>query len=425
MITLLGVPFDFSGMTYYQTNKDIALGTPVVCTTDHGTFIGKVSKIRKPTDEEAKKPDFNRIFPPIDRIATFSDLSFLRDAEERAQEITKEAQAQATNLKLSMKVLKTYLDVDDDKALITFTSDGRVDFRELVRILSGEFHLHIELRQIGPRDQAKLVGGIGPCGLPLCCTTFLSSFDGISIAMAKNQLLAINIPKLSGQCGKLMCCLKFEDEAYAEIRPLYPKIGEKFTYNNKTYQVTGLNLLTDTITTYNGDSYESFTKEEYERVKKGLAKVDASTLETIKDVNAGVDLSGHGIKDTNNRIAQIKKSEARHMEDLKNKTAPHSSQPSRNNNFNHRGNGASSQQPRNNNNNGRPNPNNSNRSFHGSKNHSYGGNTHTNRNNNFHGSKGNFHNSTPVKKESGFIPVSQIADKSVLDVKPVKKDDQK
>ena len=416
MITLLGVPFDFAGMSYYQTNKDVALGTPVVCSTEHGTFIGKVTKIRTPSEEEEAKPDFAKVFPPIIRVATFKDLAFLRDAQERGEKISKETQAQADALKLSMKVMKTYLDVDDNKALITFTSENRVDFRELVRILGGEFHLHIELRQIGPRDQAKLVGGIGPCGLPLCCTTFLSSFDGISIAMAKNQLLAINIPKLSGQCGKLMCCLKFEDDAYQKIRPLYPKIGEKFTYNNKNYQVTGLNLLTDTITTYNGDTYESFSKEEYERVKKGLAKVDETKLKSITDVNAGVDLSGHGIKDTNNRIAQIKKSEAKHQEELqsKNKNNNRTNNNRNNNQSYHSGNN---------------NPNNrSTRSFNGSKGHSYGNSNRPNQHSNFHGNNrpnGQRNGSFAPKKESGFIPVSQIADKSVLDVKPVKKDDQK
>ena len=309
MITLLGIPFDFMGMSYYRTDKDINVGDSVVVNTTHGTFVGTVVKTRIASEEELKKEDFSTSFPMIERIATFSDCSFKKKAEEKGRQISKSTQMQADQLNLGMKVLKTYLDVDEDKALITFTSDTRVDFRELVKILNGMFRLKIELRQIGPRDQARLVGGIGPCGLPLCCTTFLTSFDGISIAMAKNQLLAINIPKLSGQCGKLMCCLKFEDEAYAQLRPLYPKVGEKFTYLNKQYEVTGLNLLTDTITTYNGDNYESFTKEEYERVKKGLAKQDAKLLNMNKDVNAGVNLSGYGISDTNNRIAQIKRNE--------------------------------------------------------------------------------------------------------------------
>ena len=380
MITLLGIPFDFMGMSYYRTDKDINVGDSVVVNTTHGTFVGTVVKTRIASEEELKKEDFSTSFPMIERIATFSDCSFKKKAEEKGRQISKSTQMQADQLNLGMKVLKTYLDVDEDKALITFTSDTRVDFRELVKILNGMFRLKIELRQIGPRDQARLVGGIGPCGLPLCCTTFLTSFDGISIAMAKNQLLAINIPKLSGQCGKLMCCLKFEDEAYAQLRPLYPKVGEKFTYLNKQYEVTGLNLLTDTITTYNGDNYESFTKEEYERVKKGLAKQDAKLLNMNKDVNAGVNLSGYGISDTNNRIAQIKRNEERRKEE----------NTSRDNN-------KKNQQNRN-------------------KNHHFGGKNKFNNNNNF---------KNKSSSSSGFIPISEIEDSSILDITPIRKSHDK
>lgn len=440
MITLLGIPFDFMGMTYYRTAKDVTIGETVIVETPHGTYPGKVTKVRIPSKEELEKKDFETLFPEILRVATFADLNFARNAITQGEKISKSTQELANNLNLNMKVLKSYLDIDEDKVLVTFTSDARVDFRELVRVLSTTYHLKIELRQIGPRDQAKLVGGIGPCGLPLCCSTFLKTFDGISIAMAKNQLLSINIPKLSGQCGKLMCCLKFEDEAYGKIRPLYPKIGEKFSYNNKNYEVTGLNLLTDTITTYNGDNYESFTKEEYERVKKGLAKSDENKSLLISDMNSGVDLSGHGIKDTANRIAQIEKNEKRYREEAKDRVTNNrnkntnqnrnnnNNNNNRNNNQKQNNNKNNNQHHHNNNNNNNQNrsnqPNNknnqfnNNRSFNGKNNHSFNNN---NRKNNNH----SFNNNNNNKKDSGFIPVSQIADKSVLDFKPVKKDDQK
>ena len=440
MITLLGIPFDFMGMTYYRTAKDVSVGETVIVETPHGTYPGKVTKVRIPSKEELEKKDFETLFPEILRVATFADLNFARNAITQGEKISKSTQELANNLNLNMKVLKSYLDIDEDKVLVTFTSDARVDFRELVRVLSTTYHLKIELRQIGPRDQAKLVGGIGPCGLPLCCSTFLKTFDGISIAMAKNQLLSINIPKLSGQCGKLMCCLKFEDEAYGKIRPLYPKIGEKFSYNNKNYEVTGLNLLTDTITTYNGDNYESFTKEEYERVKKGLAKSDENKSLLISDMNSGVDLSGHGIKDTANRIAQIEKNEKRYREEAKdrvtnnrnkntnqnrnnnnnnnNRNNNQKQSNNKNNNQHHHNNNNNNNQNRNNQPNNKNNQFNNNRSFNGKNNHSFNNN---NRKNNNH----SFNNNNNNKKDSGFIPVSQIADKSVLDFKPVKKDDQK
>ena len=438
MITLLGIPFDFMGMTYYRTAKDVTIGETVIVETPHGTYPGKVTKVRIPSKEELEKKDFETLFPEILRVATFADLNFARNAITQGEKISKSTQELANNLNLNMKVLKSYLDIDEDKVLVTFTSDARVDFRELVRVLSTTYHLKIELRQIGPRDQAKLVGGIGPCGLPLCCSTFLKSFDGISIAMAKNQLLSINIPKLSGQCGKLMCCLKFEDEAYGKIRPLYPKIGEKFSYNNKNYEVTGLNLLTDTITTYNGDNYESFTKEEYERVKKGLAKSDENKSLLISDMNSGVDLSGHGIKDTANRIAQIEKNEKRYREEAKdrvnnnnrnkntnqnrnnnnnnnNRNNNQKQSNNKNNNQHHHNNTNNNNQNRSNQPNNKNNQFNNNRSFNGKNNHSFNNNSRKNNNHSFNNNK----------KDSGFIPVSQIADKSVLDFKPVKKDDQK
>lgn len=406
MITLLGIPFDFQGLSYYRTDKNIEIGEQVIVKTDHGTYLGTVKKMRVATEEELNSPDFDTTFPAIERIATYSDKALDRVAKQRAIALTKDTQKQADSLNLGMKVLSSYFDCEDNKALITFTSETRVDFRELVKILTGMYRIKIELRQIGPRDQARLVGGIGPCGLPLCCTTFLTSFDGISIAMAKNQLLAINIPKLSGQCGKLMCCLKYEDDAYQKIRPLYPKIGEKFTYNKSQYEVTGLNLLTDTITTYNGENYESFTKEEFERVKKGLTKTDEKPV-MYKDINSGVDLSGHGINDTNNRIAQIKRNEERRKEEKE-----------RNNQQNQKGSGKQNNSQNNN-------------TFQKNKDRNNRPNNQNNRNNNSprnNQQRKNTFRNNPHKSSSsssGFIPVSQIQDKSVLDVKPIKNDDKK
>lgn len=370
--SLIGISFDFTGLCYYQTNKDVEIGSLVVCNTPHGNYIGKVSKIRKPTEKELNNPDFETLYPPVLRMATFQDQRFAEENKDKEIEISRMTQQEADLLSLDMKVLKSYLDVEDSKVLITFIADGRIDFRELVKILNGIFHLRIELRQIGPRDKARLVGGIGLCGLPICCSVFLKSFDGISIAMAKNQLLVINIPKLSGQCGKLMCCLKYEDETYTEIRPLYPKIGEKITYKNSTYEVSSINILNDTITLYNGSNYEYFTKEQLERVKNGLEKTEEVVF---KDINSGVDLSGFGLNETNNRINKIKIFEEKHIEDIKNaKEKKTKNKPTTKNNRYY---------------------------------------THTYQN--------------KSKKDSGFIPVSQIADKEVLSIKGVvkKEDDNK
>lgn len=374
--SLLGIFLDFQGLKFYQTNKDVKVGSFVAVETEHGTFLSKVEKVRPATDQEQGRKDFLTLFPPILRVATFQDLDFLKTSGLKEKNILAESQRQADSLKLEMKMLSAHLDCDENKVLITFTADGRVDFRELVRILSGLFRLRIELRQIGPRDQARSIGGIGACGLPLCCTTFLKTFDGISTSMAKNQLLAINIPKLSGACGKLMCCLKFEDACYTELRPTYPKMGEKIHYKKKDYTVTGINVLTDTITLNDGSSYENVNREQLERMRKGLEKSTEPIV--FKDINSGVNLSGLGINDTNKRIAKIKESEERRMENLsrQSNSGKRDRRDNRNNN---------QRNDRNSRNNDRRRQN---RPF------SYSPN-----------------------KESGFIPVSQIADKEVLSIK--------
>ena len=165
-----------------------------------------------------------------------------------------------------MNLISCEYTLDKTKVLFSYVADDRVDFRELLKVLASRLHTRIELRQIGPRDKAKMVGGLGICGLPLCCSTFLSEFDGISINRAKNQMLAINIPKLSGQCGKLICCLKFEDDMYSEQRGNYPELGSKLFLDNVEYTVTSVNILSGVIKIENEEDvkfmpYEDLKKE--------------------------------------------------------------------------------------------------------------------------------------------------------------------
>ena len=143
-----------------------------------------------------------------------------------------------------MRLLKAEYTLDATKVIIIYVSDNRVDFRELLKELAAKLKCRIELRQIGTRDRSKIVGGIGVCGLPLCCNSFLGEFDGISINMAKNQFLALNIQKLSGHCGKLICCLKYEDEQYTELRKGLPKVGFRLRYDNQQFKITSINILT-------------------------------------------------------------------------------------------------------------------------------------------------------------------------------------
>ena len=146
--------------------------------------------------------------------------------------------------------------MDRSKIIFVYVADERVDFRELLKELAGIFKCRIELRQIGPRDKAKIIGGLGTCGMETCCSRFMDDFDVVSINMAKNQLLALNIQKLSGQCGKLMCCLKFEDENYKQLRAGLPKMNAQVEYEGKLYRVTSMNVINGTAKLENRENVQ-------------------------------------------------------------------------------------------------------------------------------------------------------------------------
>ena len=433
MTYLLGVSFDFRGRKYYRFQEEAKPHDKVVITNEHGTFVGDVLKVRLASEEEEKSENFTSLFLPVIRKADEQDLRFLGEAEKRGEEISRRAQKESDKLQLERHILRSYLDLYDNKVVITFASDKRVDFRQLVRNLSEVFKMRIEFRQIGYRDEVKLFGALGPCGLPTCCSSFRKGFDTISVNRAKNQFLPVNNRKLSGICGKLRCCLKFEDETYSKLRPLFPKINSKFLYDGKDYKVSGLNVFTGSITAFYEEGeekkrkiYETFTKEEFERVKMGLPKEDESLLLKDVDINSGIDLSGHGIKDTENRINQIKTNEERRRIQMEQQTKPvqnkRPSAPS-GKSFNKKpSNGFHSGNSRN-----KGNPQNSSHgtnTFQSRK--GPQGATHSFGNNNPR--RGNTNRSfshTSTGHQSGFIPVSQITDKSILDVKPsAKKNDE-
>ena len=172
---------------------------------------------------------------------------------------------EVSNLNLDMNLISCEYTLDKAKVIFTYISDDRVDFRELLKVLASKLHTRIELKQIGSRDKAKIIGGIGLCGLPLCCSTFLNEFDGISISRAKNQMLAINIPKLSGQCGKLMCCLKYEDDAYTDLKKYYPEIGIKVFIDEIEYAVTAINVISKTVKVENEDDIKVLPLDDFKK----------------------------------------------------------------------------------------------------------------------------------------------------------------
>ncbi len=178
----------------------------------------------------------------------------------------KKCQQCIDDLQLDMNLISAEYTLDKAKVIFSYVADDRVDFRELLKELASIFRCRIELRQIGSRDKAKIIGGIGCCGMETCGSRFLDEFDIVSINMAKNQMLALNTSKLSGQCGKLMCCLKYEDEAYKELREGLPKMNAKVQYQGTTYRVAGMNLLTDTAHLANKDNSIDISLDELRKI---------------------------------------------------------------------------------------------------------------------------------------------------------------
>lgn len=260
---IIGVGFQNPKLNYYQIDGDVEIGQGVVVETSLGYELGRVAVIRPYEGRD------EGLFDEILRLATFQDEEIYRRNLERSERAIKIVQNLSDQLKLGMAVVSATLSLDSSKILVTYTAEERVDFREMLKILSGQLHCRIELRQIGPRDKARLVGGIGVCGLPLCCSTFLNAFDGISISMAKNQMLSLNIPKLSGQCGKLMCCLKYEDEAYAELKKEFPSVGSRVLYQNKEYHVSGINVISGNVTISDSETTSTVSAADVKLLQAG------------------------------------------------------------------------------------------------------------------------------------------------------------
>ena len=384
MNNLVGILSEFNGLKYFQSEEEITSKDLVVVSTPFIDYVTSIYKLRPILEKELDNSEFSSFFPPIIRKANKQDEITYKDNLKKSKEITKFTQKVSNDLKLEMKVLNTYIDISKEKILITFVAEGRVDFRELVKSITSQYHLKVELRQVGSRDVAKTIGGIGPCGLPLCCSTFIKEFDTITLNMAKNQLLAPTIPKLSGQCGKLFCCLKFEDDAYTSITPKFPKTGFEFDYKGKKYKVMSMNVLTEIITCSHENSIETFTLEEFNRVKEGKEKITVSSIKS--DVNEGVDLSGKGMDETNKRFDIVKEEEKQIEKNISNISS------NNNNKFNK----------------------------HFNKHHFNKHNKFKKFNNFKHKNNSNNNSSS-----SGFIKVDSIADKSVLDVRPTNKNEDK
>ncbi len=239
-MNIYGVKFNDKGKIYYFNAHDLKLNNNVcvIVETEKGLQYGKVvSKI----DDEIANTD--NVYKDIIRLTTKEDykkhLSNLKDAEQAL----KNAQKLADELNLDMRFISSSFTFDKKQLLLNFTADERVDFRELTKKLAAIYRTRIELHQIGARDKACNVGGIGQCGRELCCSSFLTSLESVSMNMAKNQNLALNPSKINGSCGRLLCCLAYEDEAYLDAHRGLPSVGDTVTIEESRGKVISVDIL--------------------------------------------------------------------------------------------------------------------------------------------------------------------------------------
>lgn len=225
MAKIVGIKFKNTAKTYYfapaEGDTEYEEKSGVVVETAKGLEFGTVVfGIKEVPDSEIVHP-----LKPIVRKATEKDVKSVKDNEKKIPEAMEYANKKIAELGLTMKLIGCEYAFDGKKIVFFFTSEGRVDFRELVKVLASKFHLRIELRQVGIRDETKILGGIAPCGRECCCSSCMPDFGKVTIKMAKNQGLHLNPGKISGLCGRLMCCLEYENDYYAEVYKKMPKLG--------------------------------------------------------------------------------------------------------------------------------------------------------------------------------------------------------
>lgn len=307
MIKVVGVKFKEAGKLYYFSPGDLKVrkGDNVIVETARGLEFGTV------TMEETEIKDSEIVAPLKNIIRTATE----KDRRKHKQNLGKKAEAlrlcqeKIDAHKLEMKLIDVEYTFDNSKVVFYFTADGRVDFRELVKDLAAVFRMRIELRQIGVRDEAKMLGGVGNCGRGLCCSTWLADFEPVSIKMAKVQNLSLNPSKISGICGRLMCCLKFENEVYTHLKKGMPSAGERIKTPDGIAVVTDVNILENKIKTrlvleegdkkkdvdeklstefyvYGREEIKRMSKKNHHNSKKDddLENLDHETLKEIKEL---------------------------------------------------------------------------------------------------------------------------------------------
>ena len=269
MVNVIGVRFQNAGKLYFFDPGPYwpTPGDFVIVETARGIEFGEVvTPVREISDEQLSAP-----LKQVVRIATAQDVQHAQDNKRSEKEAYAICQKKIGEHKLDMKLVSVEYTFDNSKILFYFTANGRVDFRSLVKDLAAVFKTRIELRQIGVRDEAKMLGGLGPCGRPVCCGSFLGDFQPVSIKMAKEQSLSLNPTKISGVCGRLMCCLKYEEDNYEATRKRMPKVGKEVITPDGNGIVVDLNILKETVRVRipkgDGTEQKDYPLEEVQRVQ--------------------------------------------------------------------------------------------------------------------------------------------------------------
>lgn len=268
MVNVIGVRFQNAGKLYFF-DPGAFWPTPgdfVIVETTRGIEFGEVvTGVREMSDEQLAAP-----LKQVLRIATAQDVQHAEDNKRHEKEAYAICQKKIADHKLDMKLVSVEYTFDNSKILFYFTANGRVDFRSLVKDLASVFKTRIELRQIGVRDEARMLGGLGPCGRPICCGAFLGVIEAVSIKMAKEQNLSLNPTKISGVCGRLMCCLKYEQDNYEQTRKRMPKVGKEVMTPDGVGVVWDLNIIKETVRVriQKGDNSElkDFPMDEVQRI---------------------------------------------------------------------------------------------------------------------------------------------------------------
>ena len=240
-MSIISIKFKKDGRGYYFDDNNIVLSKDdyVLVETDKGIQLGIVSDINIDIDTDKLKTEIKK----IENKATEKDYDFYLKNLKDGNIVFEETKKKILDDDIPMKLIDAMYTFDKKQLIFNFTADDRVDFRDLVKYLASKYKTHIELHQVGVRDKAREIGGIGPCGLPFCCKTFKNSMDGISINMAKNQNISLNPSKINGCCGRLLCCLSYEDDNYTCMRKKLPKIGSEIDIDGTNGKVTKIDVL--------------------------------------------------------------------------------------------------------------------------------------------------------------------------------------